>query len=287
MTLLDERVLLLGTWYGGFSPPGGPVADLFDSKKETFSPTSQGPGVEHRNPKAVLLVDGRVLIVSGLSSEAQIYDPESDSFATLPGTPDLTGYRPTRLLDGRVLLVRGSKSTSYRYDPDGDSFEGVGPGPSAEGGHVFTLTDGRVIYVGGTLPDASAQMTYPTDVLEIYEPGGNGFSALPYHLMLPRQSTLTTAMAGDGSLLVLGGEVGNQVLISACEVNTFVITDQVERIFPDEGKVEAFPSLPEANFVMSAATLHDGSIVAAGGAPCGNAVAYPYFYFLEGREVPK
>ena len=34
--------------------------------------------------------------------------------------------------------------------------------------------------------------------------------------------------------------------------------------------------------VMSAATMHDGSVVSAGGAPCGAANAYPYFYFLQG-----
>lgn len=284
VTMLNEKVLLLGTWYGGYSPPSGPVADLFDPSTATFSSTQGQVGIEHWHPHGVLMADGRVLFVSGASSAVHIYDPDADSFSTVPGAPDCTGYRPVRLLDGNVLLVAGANSPTYLFDPETESITDVGPGPDALGGSVHTLVDGRVMVVGGTLPDLAAQQKYPTGVLEIWEPGANGFSALPYGLATPRQETLTTAMAGDGSILVLGGEVGNQVIGPACAINTFVITEGVERIFPDEGKVEPFPSLPEPNFVMSAATLHDGSVVAAGGAPCGNADAYPYFYFLEGRD---
>ena len=55
-----------------------------------------------------------------------------------------------------------------------------------------------------------------------------------------------------------------------------------------DGRVAPFASLPQKNFVMSAVTTLDGSVVAAGGAPCGGGAAYPYFYFLKGEPpVPE
>lgn len=285
VTLLNGKTLILGTWMGGYSPPSGPVADLFDGTV-TFAPTRGRPATEHRWPHAALLADGRVLVTSYAYGVPDVYDPGADSFAPIAGAPDLTGYRPVRLLDGRVLLVRGGKSQLYVYDPDGaGSFSAAGQGPTASNGDLWTLPDGRVLYVAGTI--ASATETLPTDVIEIYDPKSSGFTPAPYRLAQARQKSLTTAMVGDGTVLVIGGEIGKNVAAPACSVNTFVITSGVERIDALAGAVTSFDPLPEKNFVMSATTLLDGSVVAAGGAPCGGAAAYPYFYFLQGTPPPK
>ncbi len=282
ITLLGGQVLVLGTWYGGASPPNGPIADLFDPATTAFAPTAGKPATEHRWPHAVTLADGRVLVVDGAAGFLDLYDPGPSTFSLSPIQTDLTGYRPARLLDGRVLLVRGAKSPSYFFDPETGTIALAGQGPTAVNGDVHTLPDGRVLYVAGSIVGGGVQT--PTDTLEIFDPANPGFQPAPYHLAAPRQQTLTTAMLGDGTVLVLGGEVGNQVANPSCGANTFVLTDGVERIDPIAGKVTAFDSLPERNFVMSATTMLDGSIVAAGGAPCGGGAAYPYFYFLEGHR---
>lgn len=285
VTLLSGKTLVLGTWFGGVSAVNGPLADLFDAKTKTFTPTANKPTLEHRWPHAVLLADGRALIVGYTSGVVELYDPSSDAFSDVAGAPDCTGYRPTRLLDGRVLLVKGGNAPVHLFDPEAGSFGDGGTGPSAIDGDLFTLPDGRVLYVAGSIPTSTQLL--PTDVLELWDPAQPGFKAASYHLSQKRQRTLTTAMAGDGSVLVLGGEVGDQVLNPACSSNTFVLTDGVERIDPVAGVVSAFDKLPEKNFVMSAATTLDGSIVAAGGAPCGGGMAYPYFYFLKGKPAVK
>jgi hypothetical protein len=286
VTLLTGNVLVLGTWFGGYSPPNGPLADLFDPATTTFTATANKPSVEHRWPHAVLLADGRALVVSYTVGTVEIYDPASDSFSLVASAPDCTGYRPTRLLDGRIALVKGAGATVHLFDSDTGTFTDAGAGPTALDGDLYTLPDGRVMYVAGSIMGPTS-MT-PTDVLELFDPAASGFQPASYHLVEARERTLTTAMAGDGTVLVLGGEVGDQVLNPACAVNTFVLTDGVELIDPVAGQVTAFAALPEKNFVMSAATTLDGSVVAAGGAPCGGAEAYPYFYFLKGEPpVPE
>ena len=280
VTLLTGKTLVLGTWFGGFSPPNGPIADLFDPGNTTFTPTAGKPSTEHRWPHAVLLADGRVLIVGYAAGFLEFYDPATNAFSLSPTATDCSGYRPTRLLDGRVLLVKGGNAPVYVFDPENTTIFPGGDGPTAIDGDVYTLPDGRVLYVAGSIPSGDALL--PTDVVEIFDPAQMGFQPAPYHLAAARQRTLTTAMAGDGSVLVLGGEVGNQVLNPACANDTFVLTDTVERIDALAGNVTMFDKLPEKNFVMSAVTTRDGSIVAAGGAPCGGGMAYPYFYFLKG-----
>lgn len=282
VTLLDGKTLVLGTWFGGYSPANGPFADLFESG--TFKPTKGKPTLEHRWPHAVLLADGRAMIVSYTTAAPDLYDPATETFAPMSSAPDTTGYRPVRLLDGRVLLIKGARAPLRLYDPDTSAWTTAGLGPTAIDGDAYTLPDGRVLYIAGTLVGATE--TSPTAVLEIFDPKAPDFSPLPYKLAEARQKTLTTAMLGDGTVLVIGGEVGKNVLVPACSVNSFVLTDGVERIDPAAKTVSAFDKLPEKNFVMSGATLHDGSVVAAGGAPCGGGNAYPYFYFLQGLPPP-
>jgi hypothetical protein len=283
VTLLDGQTLVLGTWFGGYSPPSGPQADRFDGKGN-FTPTTGKPSVEHRWPHAVLLADGRVLVASFQLAAPEIYNPSTDAFTVVKNAPDTTGYTPVRMLDGRVLFVKGAKAPVRIYDPDADAWSVAGDGPTATDGQAYTLPDGRILYVAGTI--ATSVDTSPTDVLELFDPKSTGFSPAAYKLKEPRQKTLTTAMLGDGSVLVIGGEIGKNVANPACSVNGFVLTSGVERVDPIAGTVTAFDPLPEKNFVMSGTTLLDGSVVAAGGAPCGGAQAFPYFYFLQGTPPP-
>jgi hypothetical protein len=286
VTLFNGSALILGTWFGGYTPPSGPIADLFDPTTGKFKATVGKPSLEHRWPHSTMLADGRVLVTSYTTGTPDIYDPAKDGFAPLANAPDLTGYRPTRLLDGRVLFVRGAHAPVRIYDPDANSWSTAGQGPTATDGDVYTLPDGRVLVVAGTM--ATSQDTSPTTAVELFDPAQNkDFAPASYHLIEPRQATMTTAMLGDGTVLVIGGEVGKNVAVPACSLNSFTLTDGVERIDPVAGAVTAFDKLPEKNFVMSGATLQDGSVVAAGGAPCGGGDAYPYFYFLQGTPPPK
>lgn len=108
--------------------------------------------------------------------------------------------------------------------------------------------------------------------------------AFPYHLAQAR-NWQTTAMLEDGALLVIGGNLS--VAPNDCALPGWQPTSAVERIDPVAGTVVAFDSLPDKNFVMTAATMQDGSVVSAGGASCGGGNASPYFYFLQGEPPPQ
>jgi hypothetical protein len=277
--LLTGKVLILGTWYGGASW-ATPDADLFDPTTEAFAPTAAPPPAQAFFPHATLLPDGRVLIASTSSAPVQLYNPETDSFSVPAGGPTdpSSNYWPTRLQDGRILLVQGAKSPLYVFDPDTDTFSQAGTGPTALNGALFTLPDGRVLHAGGTI--LGNGLSTPTDAIELYDEATQSFAPASYKLTIPKQR-LSMALAGDGTVMVIGGNTNALQEPVACAQGGFLTTDVVDRINPALGQVSAFTSLPDKNFVMTAATLLSGSIVAAGGAPCGDALAYPYFYYLK------
>jgi hypothetical protein len=286
ITLLTGKTLVLGRYNHLLAQVGVPFADLFDPQTNLFTPAGGQPSLEPFWPHAALLADGRVLFVGYEAGTVGLYDPEEDVFSVAAGAPDCTGYRPTRLLDGRILLVKGEHAPVHIFDPDTGMFSDGGPGPTATSGDLYTLPDGRALYIAGSIETGDPLL--PTAVLEIFDPAQSGFQPAPFQLAEARQKWLTTAMAGDGTILVLGGDVGNDMKSPTCTMDSFTLTSNVERIDPIGGTVAKFDSLPEKNFVMSAATTLAGSIVAAGGAPCGGGDAFPYFYFLKGTSpVPK
>ena len=79
---------------------------IFDPTTGEWSPAASSVQV-HGNHRAILLEDGRVLLVGGLLSE--IYDPETDTWtsAGAPNREKSWGYTATLLNDGRVLVTGG------------------------------------------------------------------------------------------------------------------------------------------------------------------------------------
>jgi hypothetical protein len=123
MTLLpDGRVLVVGGNTGSLNgdpfPPPLRSAEIWDPVTESFSPT--GPlEVGRERHRAILLADGRVLILGGVGkraaaftdtsiAEAEIWDPASGSFSSAGA--DAVGralQTATLLPDGRVLITGG------------------------------------------------------------------------------------------------------------------------------------------------------------------------------------
>jgi len=103
--LADGRVLLAG----GASAPGSTTSsEIFDTPTETF--TSSGPPNDpHTFTQAVVLRDGRVLLLGVVRSASEIYDPASGPWAAVvPPMP--TGYMgaATALLpNSGVFVARG------------------------------------------------------------------------------------------------------------------------------------------------------------------------------------
>jgi hypothetical protein len=132
--LAGGKVLVAGGMYQGFLAS----AERYDPLAGTFSATG-AMAEAHSFNTATLLLDGRVLVVGGVSDQgvdaagiaypvtsgAERFDPATGRF-TVTGsmaTPRL-GQTATRLLDGRVLITGGrgplgSLASAELYDPEG------------------------------------------------------------------------------------------------------------------------------------------------------------------------
>lgn len=135
-------------------------AEIYDPVSGTFAETA-GLTIKRHKHDAVLLEDGRVLIVGGSDERdsqgayatAEIFDPKTKSFALI-GDMNSPRYklRGTTVLlkSGKILIAGGAKSAEI-YDAAADKFEIVRG--AFKGKLLFStatlLKDGRVLIAGG------------------------------------------------------------------------------------------------------------------------------------------
>ena len=225
MVLLDDgRVLVVG---GQGIAPSSPqdVILPFVGTTEIFNPETgewrQAATMEQPlfRQAAVLLSDGRVLVVGGVSlsdgkesARAEIYDPATDTWTPTENMTTERGEPKAVLLsDGRVL-VTGDRSRDFRavtgkaetYDPNTGTWTPTGDLSNSSRGHSLTLLpDGRVLVAGGVHPTNRHFGAYPTT--EIFDPTTNSWSPGP-ELFEPRIHHSATLMP-DGRVLLIGGFV--------------------------------------------------------------------------------
>ena len=224
LILLDDgRLIAIGGFEVGLA--GGPAGTEFLGATDIFDPetgewqkgTVMGQPLFRQT--AVLLSDGRVLVVGGVflsdgkeSARAEIYDPATDTWTP---TEDMSTERgqPNAVLlsDGRVL-VTGDRSLDLRavtgkaetYDPDTGAWSSTEDMSKAGIGHTLTLLpDGRVLAAGGVHPTNRHFGAYPTT--EIFDPAANSWSPGP-ELAQPRIDHSATLLP-DGRVLLVGGFV--------------------------------------------------------------------------------
>jgi N-acetylneuraminic acid mutarotase len=135
-------------------------AEIYDPQKGGFTASADLTVKRHKHD-AVLLADGRVLIVGGSDerdsrgayTNVEIYDPKTKNFAGI-GDMRLSRYKlqgTTILLkNGRVLIAGGANQAEI-FDPAKNSFE-IAPG-KFETARLFStatlLADGQVLIAGG------------------------------------------------------------------------------------------------------------------------------------------
>lgn len=207
----------------------------------TFEPTGN-LAIARSTHAAVLLADGRVLVIGGdtlaerWSLPAEMYDPRTGTFTPLhDGGPGLDrgavnsdGFSATLLADGRVLIAGGWDGNNFvdlpfkyerdawLFDPSSGTTQPTGPMTVGRTGHAATrLTDGRILIVGGTsmatLPDGAPNSLTSA---EIFDPSTGTFS--PTGAMgCPRThwegigAALSATVLPSGRVLVTGGENRN------------------------------------------------------------------------------
>lgn len=172
--------------------------------------------VARSDAKAVLLNDGRVLILGGGDiGNAEIYNPKKKNF-TLIGQTNITGadFTMTLLNNGEVLLVGGLKET-YLFDPKTNTFIQSADLNYPRTNHTSTLLkDGRVLIAGG---ESRVPNSGINDLIvkysEIYNPKTNKFEIGP-KINIPRFDH-NAILLDDGNVLIVGGITNKKQLASA------------------------------------------------------------------------
>ena len=191
------------------------VADAFDPSSGGWvsADAMNDPRVGH---KAVLLRDGRVLVIGGgdgrrgyrwnAIASSELYDPLTDRWTR---TGDMVEGRrsatATLLQDGRVLVAGGldaatrSLASAEVYDPSSGSWSAVGDMLHRRAFHAAVLlVDGTVLVTGGNV-DEERGIPYA----EVFDPRSGSWSAVEA-MDAPRQSHSMVAVSG-GRVVVLGG----------------------------------------------------------------------------------
>ncbi len=166
-----------------------------------------------KNHSAILLNDGRVLIVGGYNdvsntylASAEIYNPDTDNFSytSEPMSTQRSECTLTLLQDGRVLIVGGYKgeNTAEIFDPETDTFSPPINLTSRRRSHAASLLpDGRVLITGG-----QGENLFPLASAEIFNPETNTFTAI--NDMIYKRDSHTSTLLMDGTVLLAGGRGG-------------------------------------------------------------------------------
>lgn len=221
--LPDGRVLVAG----GFGPGDGTGSlairecEIYDPVTNTWKRVASMKG-PHGLSRAVLLPDGRVLVVGGLSGPPwgkltyaanEIYDPATNTWTLARASARRVGHTATLLADGRVFVAGGSNYKAYPgrysslrtaeiYDPATNSWTPAAPLPRPRGEHTAALQpDGRVLVAGFAVEHYAGEQTRSTEGgIDLYDPATNTWSNVAY--MVDDVSYGLVAALPDGQVLV-------------------------------------------------------------------------------------
>jgi hypothetical protein len=237
------------------------AAQPVETKDQTSGSLAALPAMNEARAghSATRLLDGRILIIGGLSSggTAEVFDPVARRFvATGALRQPRASHTATLLPDGRVLVAGGFNgswlASTEIYDPKSGRFS---PGPALlepRSDHVaITLRDGRVLFIGGT----SAGYTFLASA-ELLDPVRMTVSRTG-SMSVSRESHVGVLMP-DGDVLVTGGHTGRQSAIRLHE--TAELYDPAVGAFRETG------AMARRRHKHAGGLLADGRVLITGGA---------------------
>lgn len=208
-TLLPNgKVLVAGGGNGGVPPTALATSEIYNPVTGTWVPT--GPlNFARRNHAAVLLSNGKVLIVGGLNpssvrlSSAELYDPATGSWTLTGSLHDArNAFTATLLPNGKVLVAGGRNSgqisSAELYDPTTGTWAFTGAMTTNRESHTATLLpNGKVLVTGGDSPGGYQATT------ELYDPTTEIW--MPTGTMADMRASHAATLLLNGKLLVEAG----------------------------------------------------------------------------------
>jgi hypothetical protein len=264
VALQDGRVLIVG---GGphdsqLPPPNDYPAEIFDPSSGASTLTGSTVNQCGDWCTALLLEDGRVLVVGG--NEPELFDPARGEFTEIGVCLPCQSAGAALLDSGRVLIVggggAGEPASAVLFDPQRGTFVAAGAMaiPQESGFTLTRLTDGRFLIVGGW--DDTGNVI---SAAQIYDPITDRFTRTG-SLPAPR-TRQSAALLADGRVLVVGGwDAGEDALT---EGDDAFIYD------PATGAFKPTASLTVQRLAPFVVTLAAGRVLVAG-SQCWNQGCY-------------
>lgn len=205
--LSDGKVLIMGGIDRSWIHVNLQSATLYDPSTGMY--LSTGSMTKPRNNHAaVLLPDGRVLIVGGMGggtaqyNDAEIYDPTTGKFTIVADKMKHIRMYPTATLlpNGKVLIVGGTFHTDVEiFDPATNQFYLGGSLKAARDvKHTATLLSNGKVLIAGSLSSGKVVAS-----AEVYDPE-IGASAGINSMLSPRYYHAATLLQ-NGKILITGG----------------------------------------------------------------------------------
>ena len=221
---------------------------------------------------AILLADGKVLVVGGDDGSAEVFDPATGTFSlTGSMTTPRYGAAYALLSNGKVLMTGGfgpgssgplpRLATAELYDPKSGSFTATGNMNEGRVAHTATLLkDGRVLIAGGTYESGGGGAA--TAGAELYDPAKGTFSLTGG--MNTDRANHTATLLKSGEVLITGGWNGH-----AADAADDPPWDPLfcELFDPSTGAFKSTGSMSTTRNGHTATRLADGRVLLLGGIP--------------------
>lgn len=204
-------------YIGGLSGWPGPHADtvyIYDPETDSF--TEGTPLPRGRGAGGVAVYDGLIYYAGGLHTDASgttvvpwldVYDPEADTWTSLPDMPHARDHFHAAVLDGTFYAVGGRQETANATIPEVDAFDLETRSwttldtelPTERGGFGTAVVGGEILVIGGE----GGGNTY--DTVEAYDPETNSWREL--EPMPTARHGIQAAVCGNGVYVAAGGTV--------------------------------------------------------------------------------
>lgn len=176
---VDDRLYIVG------GVPQGTMLWAYDAENDSWD-TTLTPMPTAREHLGATALDGRLIVVGGRWSQgnlaaAEAYDPEIDTWETLPEMPTARGGFNVTAVNGNVYAGGGeafsgdSGCTFNRaevYDAETQMWARLPDMPTPRHGLTMAGVDGRWIVIGGATGAGGMTFETTSDRVEIFSPSG-------------------------------------------------------------------------------------------------------------------
>lgn len=267
-------------------------AEIYDAKKDQWSPTGNMLIGERIGHSATLLPDGTVLVVGGgirhgvSLDSVELYDWRTNQWFTLASMTERRSGHTAVLLDNGTVLVAGGAHCVFTvgctwhasvelYEPETGNWTTLQPMAHPRSEHTATLLpSGKVLITGGVACsdlDLQGPCNYFADT-EIYDPTAGTWASGPN--MSQARATFTATSLLDGRVLIAGGALSGAFdpVIDSAE-----IYDSSSNSWSSAGH------MGDARADFAATLLPNGLVLVTGGA--GNEGDVPERWYTRTAEV--